>query len=283
MNSIEVSYPYRLRGPSLQQSDTGVLWLTPQMRSQGFLERLNGMALRSFALQNRSGTTGVHGIGVRIPNRFWIAGQWVDAAGTPYTDDTVDAQDLGAADFPLETTTNSDGYVVASRVPFNAVSIDVGTASATGSPVRAVRYSNTAGDGWTAMTNLYIQDGAASHLAATGTTAANEALVVFNPPADWGKIAAAGLSGIPGGYYAINVRATTAPTGTAAVADAIEICRLYEILEGIAHLATHHGDYTGEEMLMAWDVTEGYYGDALVALFETANAGNRVTARVRAI
>ena len=283
MHSIETSYPYRLRGPGLQQSNTGVLWLTPEMRTQGFVHRLSGLALGSFALQNRSGSTGALGIGVRIPNRYWIAGQW-DASETDaeFIDDTAAAQDTTATDFELETTTNDDGYVIAARVPFNAISLDIGTASSGGTVARAVSYSNAAGSGWTTLTNLYIQDGAATHLSATGSTAANEALVVFAPPADWGKTRASGLSGMSGGFYALRVQATDAPD-TAAVADSVSVCRLYGLTEGIGDLGTTNADYGRKPLEVAWDDVEGYYGDALVALFETADPGNRVLVQVRAL
>lgn len=277
-HTIDVAYPYRLRGPGNQQNNTDLLWALPTSRDGGTgTPYLQSLGLGYFGIHNRSGGSIIAGVGVRIPNGLWIAGQWVDIAGTPFTDDTADAQDIGATDFALETTTNDDGFVVASRVPFNAISIDIGTASAgAGDPVRAVRYSNTAGDGWTNFANLLIQDGAAADLALTGTTIANEALIVWNVPLDWGQIQAAGLSGITGGYYAINVRATTAPVTTAAVADSLSIYRIYFLVEDLI-----------DNKLYEWGTNDVEWhmpnGDALVALFSTANNQNmvRVAARVR--
>ena len=278
-SSISRAHPYRLLGTT-PQADTGLIYTPPSVttnqaggtqtsRGSALLE---GLGLGSFEMQNRSAATIVLGIGVRLPNRLWIAGQWVDAAGTPYTDDTPDAQDVGVGDFALETTTADDGFVVASREPFNALSIDVGTAS-TGSPVRALRYTDSEGTGWITPANLFIQDGASGNVAVTGTTVANEYLIVWDIFSDWGQVAVGGLSGIPAGYYAINVRATTAPT-VAAVADAIAICRLYHLVEGITDDTTVFRDYAGKDRRMP-------FGNGLVALFGTANAGNRVAADVR--
>jgi hypothetical protein len=71
----------------------------------------------------------------------------------------------------------------------------------------------------------------------------------------------------------MNVRATTAPTGTAAVAGTIEIFRLYGLTEALADNGTY------EQLFI--DPIE-MEGDALVALFgTTANDQNRVTVQYR--
>ena len=286
-NCIDVSYPFRLRGPSHQQDDVGLLWPPPQYRQTrglagGIIEPTTalvfneGLQVGYVGLHNRSGSTVVAGIGVRLQNRMWVAGQWVDAAGTPFTDDTVDAQSTTVTDFPLETATVNDGFVVASSVPFNALSIDIGTASTGPSaPVRAMRYSNTTGDGWTNFgTNTFVFDAAATHYNATATTVANESLIVWAPPADWGRITGTGLNGVPAGLYAVNIRATTAPS-VAAVADSMTVCRLYLVTEALADNAV----LEAAPGSMAFFMEPG--GDALVALFGTADPGNRVTALVR--
>src|SRR3989337_82114 len=62
----------------------------------------------------------------------------------------------------IKTTTNNDGYVVASRERFNCVTLNVSTASADATnPTRAVRYSDSAGTGWTnfTATDFYASDG----------------------------------------------------------------------------------------------------------------------------
>lgn len=281
--TVDAFYPYRLRGPSLQQSNAGLLFTGPSMRLSG--RALSGdpvsqtyftpgLALKSFALQNRSGATGCIGIGVRIPNEYWIAGQWVDANGaTAFTDDTTDAQSAGLSDFPLETVTNNDGFVVACRVPFNAISIDVGTASV-GVPVRTVKYSNTAGTGWTTASNLFIQDGSGAVLPITGTTAANEGVIVWSPWVDWGLTGTSGVGGVPQGYYAVLIQATTA-SSTAALADSLAIFRLNLPTEAVLDNDVWSDSFTAPLMLEP-------KGDALVALFETASPGNQVNVQVKA-
>lgn len=280
---IDRAYTSRLRGNDSQQNDTGLIYslaglgvvnvagsregALTQGASGGTGESaFTGIGLGYFRLHNRSGGAVSMGIGVRIPNRFWAAGAWDDDATTPFTDDTVDAQDVGATDFPLETTTDNDGFVVHSRVFFNAISLDVGTASVGAGAVRAARYSNAAGSGWTNFANLFLQD------ASTGVMATGENLVIWTPPSDWGRTQSTGLSGIPRDRFAVNVRATTAGT-TAAVADSLSIYRLYHLTEAVADNGTLEVFPAAEEVMTP--------GDALVCLFGTANNQNVVTALVR--
>jgi len=284
-NSIDFSQPYILRGTN-QQTNDNLIWQPPTYKAFGAgpvasaTLRLPGMGLGYFALHNRSGSASVIGIGVRIPNYLWIAGQWTDAT-TTFTDDTTDAQDADTNDFALETTTNNDGYVIACRVPFNAVSINVSTASVDAvSVARAVRFSDSAGTGWqTADANLFQQTASATNYA-TG-----ENVVVFAPPIDWGKSSSL-ATGLPDGHYAMNVRATDAPGTTAGLAKAIEVYRLYFLQEAVADNSTLVEEFSGREFVMAQDDRGGsglIYGDALVALFGTANDQNRGTVQVRAI
>lgn len=282
---IDRAYTTRLRGADNQQNNTGLIYRLPSLgrSTQLFGARegaltgapgggigesvTQGIGLGGFNLHNRSGGAIVMGIGVRIPNRFWSAGTWDDDAATPFTDDTTNAQDDAAGVIPLETTTGDDGFVAHSRVLFNAISLDVGTASVGAGAVRGVRYTNAAGSGWTDFANLFLQD------ASTGVMSTGENLVVWAPPSDWGLTQAAGLSGIPGGRYALNVRATTAPT-TAAVADSLSLYRLYYLTEAVADNGSLVSDSMQGELVMT-------PGDALVCLFGTANNQNRVSCLVR--
>ena len=266
---VDVSYPYKLRGADNQQTDTGLLYLGRDSRNPaGSSNYERGIALGGFQLQNRSGSTVSCGIGVRIPNSMWRAGQWDDSEATAYTDDTTDAQDAGATDFALETLTNDDGFVIASDVPFNAISIDVGTNSAGTDPVRAVRYTDSTGAAWTTLSNFLLQEGASTD---PGT---GEMLIVWNVPADWGQVQSGGLNGIPASKYAVNVRATTAPGTTAAVADSLSIYRIYWAIEGLADNNVYEEDFGAKEVWMP-------HGDALVAFFSVANNQNLVRALVR--
>lgn len=287
---IDVGYPFRLRGAGNTQNDVGLVYppvqhtLTsvvggggPSVASQ---VRLGQITVGGFSLHNRCGTTAAVGIGVRIPNGLWQAGQWVDAT-TTYTDDTTDAQDDGGSDFPLETLTDNDGIVIMSRVPFNAISIDVSVTSSSAAPVRAIRYSTIVSgtSAWGGpIVNAYSSVATTGQYVITGTTHANEGVWAFNLPADF--TATTGLDGVLGtgirtGMYAMNLRATTAPTAVAGVADSISLYRLHFLTESLADNGVYEAFFGASEGAMLPE------GDALVAFFETANAGNRFTTFVR--
>lgn len=237
--------------------------------------REQGISIGYFSLHNRTGVASAAGIGVRIPNTLWIAGQWVDAAGTPFTDDTTDAQDTtGAGDFALETLVVSDGYVVASRVPFNAIGLDVDTASVGAAGVRNMRFTDAEGDAWTDMTeaDFFSDDG----FGVAGTQyATGEQLAVWAVPPAWGRTQNGGLSGIPEGYYAINVRATVAYT-TAGLAGSLNLYRIYWATDALADNGTLEWSGGGVDFHMP-------YGDGLVAYFDGAisTTNSRLTASVR--
>ena len=282
--TVEVAYPYKLRGvdQSAPGINTGLLWSPPTSKipnvglpaTAAVETRHGGIRLGMASLHNRSGGVAVVGIGGRIPGYLWLAGQWTEGT-TTFTDDTTDAQDAGATDFPLETTTADSGYVILCRIPFNAISIDVGTASVDAvSVAREVRYN--IGDTWQAApANLFLQDNSATNYAIT-TTPATESVIVWEPWVDWTQTLTDGGLGtnIPKGYYAINVRATDAPGTTAGVADALSIYRLYFLTEAVADNGVYEVAPVGEHKLPV-------ECDALVAFFSVANAGNRVLCQVR--
>ena len=232
-------------------------------------------------------SVGSYGLGVRIPNEYWVAGQWVTAT-TTYTDDTTDAQDAGTTDFALETLTNNDGHIIWSQYPFNAVSYDIGTASVAGAGYAHVfEHTDEEGDGWVTMAanNFHVNDFGTAGIPVTGTTVANEALLVFDVPTRWGRATSAlAGTGMRPGYYGLRVTASDAPD-TAAVADSLSIYRLYFLTEAVADNGTLSQDFGCKDFPMAVDTLPGrtpeMYGDALVALFETADEGNRITALVR--
>lgn len=218
------------------------------------------------AIQNRSGATVSVGLGVRVPTTLWKAGQWVNAT-TTYTDDTTDFQDAGASDAALETLTNNDGFLVSSSLKFNALSINVGTASV-GVPVRVLEYS-TGTSTWTAITNYISFDGAGA-VYPTG-----ENVIVWVPPANWAVMASGHGTGVTVGHYGIRVRATTA-SGTAGVASTMSVHRLYFTLSGLADTNLYEVALAG--MYFPMELT----GEALVSYISTLNNQNRVTALVRA-
>ncbi len=293
--TIDVGHPYRLVGQEPQSDATGLIWQPPSYRGTqrggtptSSTLRIPGCAVGYFSIHNRSGNAAVLGLGVRIPNYLWRAGQWTDAT-TTYTDDTTDAQtvDSGTPKFPLETTTNSDGHIIFSRVPFNAISYRIGTASVAGAGyTHAFAFSDPEGDAWTADSNPFVTSFGTAAIAAT-TTDATEALHVFGPPyPGWGRTTTAGAAtlatGAPVGYYGYRIIADNAPD-TAAVADSLAIYRLFFLTEAVADNGTMSQDWGAKDFVMAVDPNTGeLYGDALVALTSDVTASqNRVTVMVR--
>lgn len=278
---VERNQIVRLRGVDNQQNNTGILYRPPTAgtvnitgsASPDNLTRgpgggvgeslLMGIGMGNFALWNSSGGTITVGIGVRIPNVLWGAGQWVNANTTSYTDDTADAQSAAGGGFAAETTTNNDGIAIHSRVPFNLVSFDVGTAG--DAATRVARYSNSAGNGWTDI---------GTNILADAWTATGERIWFYHTPPDWGTTQNPDLAGVPGGRYALNLRATVAPAATAALMDSLSIYRMYFINEALANNAFYTRDFGSMEAVMS-------PGDALVAYFGTADNLNAVQAMVR--
>jgi hypothetical protein len=96
---------------------------------------------------------------------------------------------------------------------------------------------------------------------------AEERMIVFTPPNDWGK-SVANLDGIPTGRYGmrfLNNISTTDP-----IASAIEIGSMI-VVEQLATLSVY-----ADDALTFSDP----YADAVVAFFSIADAGNRVRAEV---
>lgn len=288
--TVDLSYPWIIRGTN-HQTDLYLLYQPPKVNLPGTLGgqtpqvpvRQNGMRLGGFSLHNRAGAAANVGIGVRIQNYLWKAGQWVNST-TTYTDDTTDAQSTTASDVVLETTTDNTGFVILSRVPINAISINVGTASSgAGDPARSLTYSTgAAGHTWSAaLTNTFASDGAAADMA-TGENVWVWALPLDHTP----TTADNGLgTGIPKGYYAVRIMSTTAPVTTAALATSIEVYRFFQLTEALADNGVYEAFYGASEVqLSSYNSAEGTwieYGDGVVAFFSVLNVQNRVTGLVR--
>lgn len=180
-------------------------------------------------IQNRSGASAFVGLGVHFGPRDWEAGSWTDST-TTYTDDTTDAQDAGASDFPLETAnTNNDGHVVAAVRPFNLIGYNNGTTGqSAANVVRELAYSGPAG--WTTITGAWVSPPTGINSWSTG-----ERAVCFPLPTDFTplRVSLHG-TGVPEGKYGVRVRATTSPTTTAAAATQIVVGRIVDALEGVA-------------------------------------------------
>lgn len=276
-NPVNSSYPYILRS-TLQQTEEGLLYVVPKYRigsrGEGGITTyedigMSGMILRRFEL-NASVAQGAVGIGFRWANRHWMAGQWT-TAGSVFTNDTADAQDGPSAtpDFPLMTTTANDGFIILAARPFSWVSLRIETADVGASADVVAHYSNFAGTDWTAVAAASRREPTASSLvkaAGANYTDGTERMFVWAPPADWGKVVSIGS--VPNGYYAL--RFTTDVATTAAEASVIEIGSLI-LLDTLAA----NGIYENESSTY-YDP----YADALMAFFDTADAGNRVYAEV---
>ncbi|MDE2441740.1 MAG: hypothetical protein KGP14_12015 [Betaproteobacteria bacterium] len=224
-------------------------------------------SVQNLAVQNRSGSAAVVGWGGRLPAdaTLWKAGQWTNAT-TTFTDDTADAQSSAATDVPLTTTTNNDGFIVMAQVPFNILSIIVSATVATGAPVYDVAYS-IAGGTWTTLT-------LANLLVAPAYAAAGESLLWFESPGDWAVSEAGHATGIPTGYYAIRVRATTAPT-IAPIATQIIPGIIVDSMKAVADSGVASWNYaSGERDLPA-------VCDALAVAISGASDQNHVTAAYR--
>lgn len=215
------------------------------------------------SIQNRSGSTAVVGVGGRYPVDLWKAGQWVNAT-TTYTDDTIDAQDAGAGDVALTTLTINNGIIILCKVPFNIVSVMVGTA-ATGDAVYDLAYS-IAGGTWTTLTNPYV----APSFAATG-----EQLIWFEEPTDWAVTVAGHATGIDTGYYAIRVRATTPPSAVAGLGDLMTVGKMFFSTESVTDNIILGIDNNIGELYLPPQC------DAICAAISVANPQNRVTLKYR--
>lgn len=242
-------------------------FLTSQDDSQVLATRPQGsygsrFIIGEFSLHNRSGGVAVLGIGGRLPVSMWTVGQMI-ADGT-YTDDTIDAQDSGASDFALTTTTNNDGFAVFGLIPFNIVSILVGTAASGGSPAWDLQYT-LAGGSWGTIANAYV---------APIFTATGEQLVWFEPPTDWAVSVAGHGTGVPVGSYGIRVRATTAPNAVAGVGTSMVLGRMFFTKESLDDndVLTNIG---GGELPLPPQC------DAICAAISVANSQNRVSVNYR--
>lgn len=218
-------------------------------------------------VNNRSGGAAIVGVGFKLHNDRWKAGQWDDSETASYTDDTTDAQDSGTNDFALFTTTNDDGFVVQSLDKFGIIGIDVTTAEV-GSPTYVVEYWN--GTAWTDLGT--IEEPTDYDIA--------EHAIVFSPPIDWTALAAGDTpvdtDGLTAGYYAIKVDASAAPT-TAPLAKTLWVAKLYDYKEAVADNAVLN--FNVEDSIgVALQA-----GESIIPYFGTAAATNSFSVRYREI
>lgn len=164
----------------------------------------------------------------------------------------------------VTTTTNNDGFGIFSLIPFNIVSLVIGTAGAGGSPAWDLAYT-LAGGTWGTISNAYV---------APLFTATGEQLIWFEPPVDWAVSEAGHGTGVPVGYYGIRSRATTAPSGTAALATSMVLGRMLMTTEAVGDNAVLNNIGGGELALPA-------QCDAICAAISVANSQNRASVNFR--
>lgn len=262
--TVEKGLPKLMDG-GIPDSNANVLWVPPT----GGLKTIYQLEISFAQIQNRSGTTSPVGIGARIDRTRWRAGQITGS--TTYTDDTTDAQDSGANDFPLETLTDNSGFLVASVDEFNVIDLLIGTASNGGAAVRTLSYSGPGG--WTGITNALVMPVTA------GNWAAAETLIWFYRPPDWTVMTVAlHGTGVPVGMKGIRVLSTTAPSTTAGVATSLSIAQAINAIEGLADNVIYSSP-VGATGAHKFDCG----ADALVGIIGTANPQNLFLANVRCV
>lgn len=247
------------------QTAGNIIATRPQVVGPNGTQNANAkrFAISEASIHNRTGSDAVCGVAVRIPVDLWTAGQWVQST-TTFTDDTTDAQDAGTSDFALGTTTNNDGWCLFCDIPFNVVSVVVGTAASGGSPAFDLAYT-IAGGTWTAITNAFVMP---------STIATGEQLVWFAKPQGWAVSESGHGTGVPTGKYGIRVRATTAGSSAGGSANLLVVGHCIYATEGIADNKVALVTNEGETPLSP-------QGDALCAVISVADNQNRADMKYR--
>lgn len=234
--------------------------------------RSDYLKIGSIEVGNSSNADAKVGWGYLVPTVMWGAGIWDDsndaanAASPAYTDDTTDAQDAGANDFALGSTTSNDGFCVESDSKFNVVGITVGTAAG-GSPVYDYTYWD--GSTWANLEPFMINT---PNLKATG-----DQYLAFLAPWDWAAFESTddpdANEGMTTARYAVRVRATTAPTTTAGTANIIWLVRLMDYVEAVSDGKSITFNAQGETTIP--------FKTSLVPYCSTANSGNWISIEYR--
>ncbi len=188
------------------------------------------LRLGTAILVNESGNSGVTmGLTRLLPDSQWIAGQWVNAT-TTFTADTTDAQDAGVDDFALFTTTANSGFMVQCAEPFDMLSVDVTTAVVGAGIIPIYSYWGTPliGTGTTAFCNVAVDNGP------TWTTTGEKVVNLSLPVNHMVALAAGDFTGARPGWYAVLVRAQTAPATSGGSAARIYVGKKLYQQQGVA-------------------------------------------------
>ena len=235
--------------------------------TQPYPSEMEFMAQAVF-LSNYSGSPASMGAGVRKSLGSWKAGQWTNAT-TTYTDDTTDAQDAGANDFPLETTSANDGFIVLCKTKFNLINLLIGTAGSGTGSTHDFAYSK-AGSWTTFAIGSMIVGPLASHWTAA------ETLIWWDVFPDWALTTGAEATGIPAGYYAVRVRATTPPGTVAALATTMSVHLIQYLQKAVASGTRVQLVMPGSDIGSTLGV-----GECATVAFSVASVVNRVEAEIR--
>lgn len=210
-NDIERAHGLLMDG-GIPTGFDNVLWTPPQMNG---VRHPCALDIAWAMVQIRAAGTPEVGLGGRIDVKSWRAFA-LTGAGV-LTDDTVDAQDPGANDVPLEIAAdNGSGFMVASPYRLNVIDLLIGTASTGTNPVRVLEYSGPAG--WVAIANALVPPVTAAHFL-TG-----ENLVWWTDPQNLTPMTVAlHGAGVPEGWYGWRVRSTTVPGTVQAVATSMSV------------------------------------------------------------
>jgi hypothetical protein len=214
-------------------------------------------------INNRSGGTLTVGVGAKLPNEIWKAGQLVVSSTPDYVDFTTAAQNTTTNDCTLfGTGAADDGFLIQAKKKFGLVILDVTTAEV-GSPVYTYEYWNGA---WTTLTTIEVP---------SAYTAA-EHVIAFSAPEDWITNTGTAIStnGLTADYYSIKVVATTSPS-TTPLARQIWVAELLEFIEGLTDNSQYNFYPEGDTG------TELFGGSAIIPYFSTAHANNAASARYK--
>src|SRR3990167_10043726 len=179
--------PKRQRGssPNGHGPDAANTFFVNAFMRNSFLDEVRtgisgaGVVVKHALVENDSASVVLMALGARLANAKWIAGQWATATSA-FSDDTTDAQDAGASDFALQTTTANDGHIIACLEKFTAVLYDVGTAAVDAGGAGGVtgEWTYWNGTAWAALATIAVSCTSRFYVAGR-----NE--VLFVAPSDW--------------------------------------------------------------------------------------------------
>ena len=238
-----------------------------------------------FWLQNNSsGADLIGGVGLRIANRHWNAGQWDDSGATAilqYIEDTTDAQDRDSVDdFSWLCAADDDGFAIGSEIPWGWLTMDIDTENSANAATLFEYWDQSGAWALPAATSVKMSE----LIVSAGKTGTGETTYVWDPAQDWGKsgetyagsVLASPNSAMPTGMYWARFRIDGADVSAGNItASAIEI-GIHSLVENIDDESTAS---RGPNLNLY-----SPFCDAVVfinSLYGTGNLSYYVTARAR--